>query len=411
MKIALVNTTDLAGGAAVACNRLALALQSAGHDVTLLARDVHGSASHVVSTTRGLKKYGDKYRFLSERLRFIAFHEASKEVRFAFSMADTGEDISKHPVIQAADIIHLHWINNGFLSLESIDKLIALGKPIVWTLHDMWAFTGGCHYSGTCQRYLQSCGDCPFLNRPGPKDLSSKIWDRKKALYKNGGITFVTCSTWLRDEARKSSLLNTFRTESIPNPIDTSFWSPGDRAAARAHFNLPADKKLLLFGAMNVQDKRKGFQYLQEALAGTKDIADLELVVFGKSKEALALEGYRIHHLGSLGAAEDIRAAYRAADVFALPSLEDNLPNTVMESLSVGTPVVAFRIGGLPEMLSEAGSGYLAEAGSASGFAEGIRQLLSSSVEFNQAAVNKVTGEYANQLVAERYVNLYRELL
>ncbi len=414
MKVALVNTSDAVGGAAIAARRLSAALNSIGTEAKLLVRQKKQDSSIGLSGS-GLM---DLYRTVVDQAAF-SLKEASKDVRFAFSVARMGQDISRNKHITEADVIHLHWINKGFLSIRNIESILSLGKPVVWTLHDMWAFTGGCHYSGSCTNYQQECGSCYFLKNPGPDDLSHNIWKRKAEAYRHGKLAFVTCSKWLRSIALESKLLGEMRVESIPNPIDTQLYQPILKEKARQTLGLPMDKKLMLFGAMNVADKRKGFTYLEQALKTLVSehpevVGKLELVVFGKFKvEPQLIKEIPVHFLGSMHSEEQIVATYNAADLFVLPSLEDNLPNTVMESLSCGTPVVAFDIGGLPQMVDHQQNGYLAGEKNASELAQGILWILrnENGVNLSGNARNKVEANYGFEVIAKRYTALYNDLL
>lgn len=413
MKITLLNTY-LGGGAGIASRRLLRALTKAGITARLIVQDKASEDPGVVSVTgTASKNFLAKCRLAKEILNF-KFHEKNKEDRFQFSTGISGLDITSHPFIKDADLIHLHWINQGFLSLESLGKLFSSPKPVVWTLHDMWAFTGGCHYSGECLRYLEHCAYCPYLRDPSPSDLSFNVWNRKFELYKKSNITFVTCSNWLKELAAQSALLQHFRIEAIPNPIDTDAFSPLAKDRCREKFNLPADKKLVLFGAMNIQDKRKGLEYLVDALrylaSSAPDLIDeIEMVTFGNASACIENIPFKIHHLGSLSGIENLASAYSAADVFVLPSVQDNLPNTVMESMSCGTPVVAFRTGGVPEMIDHLENGYLAHYKSPESLAEGIEYCLSKSLWI--AARNKILGQFTENMVAEKYKELYHDLL
>ncbi len=419
MQITLVNTSDSVGGAAVACNRLLHALNSKQINVNLLVQNQSSNSPLVSSTTSGFfKSKLNFYRFAYERFIF-SLKESSKEVRFAYSLANTGEDISKNNLIKQSDIIHLHWINFGFLSLKSLEKVFALNKPVVWTLHDMWTFTGGCHYSGDCIAYQIECGNCPFLKYPHKNDISNTLWNKKTKLYFEKNITFVTCSNWLADIARKSSLLKNFRIESIPNPIDIDIYKPLEKETLRKGMNLDNNKKYVLFGSMNVGDKRKGFKYLSQTLeildAKHPDMQEkLELIVFGKSNQAVFSKlPYKFNDLGMLKEENKIVEAYNAANLFVLPSLEDNLPNTIMESLSCGTPVVAFNTGGIPEMIKHKSNGYLAEYKNAEDLANGIYETLFQieNTNANNNARRKVIDSYAFENIARQYKRLYDDLL
>ncbi|HAL82497.1 MAG TPA: glycosyl transferase family 1 [Mucilaginibacter sp.] len=323
---------------------------------------------------RGFVSIGDnfigrlkiKFNFLYERLPFIWFKAKDRSVRFAFSTAGTGTDISRQASVLNADILHLHWTNSGYLSINNLKKLFETGKPVVWTLHDMWAFTGGCHYAGDCGHFVNECGNCWMLRDSGDNDISSSGWLRKSGMLKSAkNIVFVTCSHWLADVARTSSLLKDFRIETIPNPIDTAVFSPKDKNAAKLKWNISPKAKIILFGAANILDRRKGITYLVEALHHLKsdypDVEDVEIVIFGKNKSFDVNQlPFKVHELNVITSQNDLAELYSLADVFVTPAIEDNLPNTIMESLACGTPVVAFNTGGIPDMVEHQQNGYLA---------------------------------------------------
>jgi glycosyltransferase involved in cell wall biosynthesis len=400
MNILLLNTYRH-GGAGVAARRLQAALNAeAGVRADLL------SASDA----------GSRWPFYAERLSFLPF-ERDASVRFSFSLANFGHDLRKLPLVRQADVLHLHWINQGMLSLKQISQLAALGKPLVWTLHDMWPFTGGCHYSGACMAYRSGCGNCPYLRSPGPNDLSSRILARKATLFPPD-MQFVTCSRWLAQTAISSSLLAQSTIRAIPNPIDTALFHPlpeDQRQAFRRQVGIQPGAQVLLFVAMNVKEERKGFGYLKEALHYLKQSnpgLPLELLVMGKCGPDL-VEGlpYPAHLLGMLSQQEDLLQAYGSADVFVIPSLEDNLPNTVMESLACGTPVAGFATGGIPEMVEHDLQGQIAPQRDSRSLAEGIARILSDPGQMRENARRKVLETYANKVVARQYLDLYRSLL
>lgn len=398
MNVLLLNTYPH-GGAGVACRRLQSALQASGVTANLL------TSSEV----------GNRWPFYAERISFVPF-ERDKSVRFSFSLANFGKNLAQHPLVREADVLHLHWINQGFLSLNNIRQLADLGKPIVWTLHDMWAFTGGCHYSRGCEHFKNECGNCPFLKNPSPNDLSNRVWRRKQALFPKN-IQFVTCSEWLAGVARSSGLLKNYSVTAIPNPIDTAIFKPlteAERQAFRAEKGIRPDAHVLLFAAMKVNEERKGFRFLLEALqilkAQQPDFK-LDILVLGKSEpEALAALPYPVHTLGLVQEQSALVQAYGAADVFAIPSVEDNLPNTVMESLACGTPVAGFATGGIPEMVGHLQEGFIAPQGNSKALAEGIFEILEGKTpleKYREAARRKVEANYTNAVVAGRYMQVY----
>ena len=397
MKIVILNTSERTGGAAVAAGRLGKALGQAGIQVDKLIRE---------------NSWLNRFRFYWERLIIFLCNHLNRKNLFAASIANTGMDLSGHPLVKDADIIHLHWINQGFLSLKDIEELVKLNKPIVWTMHDMWPCTGICHHARDCEKFQMICESCFFLKSKG-KDLSTSVFDKKLSLYKEANITFVGCSRWLSGKAKKSYLLRDKTVLSIPNPIDTEVYHPMDQDMTRELLGLPSGKRLLLFGALNVTDKRKGIDYLIEALRKIEK-QDVELVVFGQAKDDIrGLFPVSIHSMGYLSDESKIVALYNAVDMFITSSLEENLPNTIMESMACGTPCVGFEIGGIPEMIDHKINGYVASYKDASDLANGIRWVLEHEDQqaLSDACVKKVQENYMEEVVAKQYMALYKRLL
>ena len=313
------------------------------------------------------------------------------------------------------DIINLHWIGHGFLPIEFLKKL---NKPLVWTLHDMWAFTGGCHYSQTCDRYQAQCGKCPQLNSHSDWDLSRWVWQRKARSWQDLNLTVVTPSVWLKRCAIASSLFKEIPVEVIPNGLDTVVYKPIERQIARSILNLPLDRHLILFGAGYASDPRKGFSYLEaalECLSSQQYSQPLEAVIFGGSApETSSSIGLKVHYLGKLRDDTTLALAYAAADVFVVPSLQDNLPNTVMEALACGTPCVAFDIGGMPDMIEHQQNGYLAQPYETDDLAQGIGWVLRDRERhhrLSQRARAKVEEAFTLQHQATQYFLLYQSII
>ncbi len=423
MKILLLNTDDFTGGAAIACRRLLKALRTyTDVQAQMLVQESKSGQEGVIQLNNSwFAKKKAFLRFVAERLYFL-FFEKSKEVRFQFNPAKFGLDVSDNQYVMDSDIIHLHWINFGFLSIDSIKKIAQTNKPIVWTLHDMWAFTGGCHHSRDCENYQKSCGNCvQFLKTPSPNDLSHQIWQEKRAVFSKVNLTIITCSEWLGNRAKKSSLFQNIRIEAIPNPIDTEVFRPIDKALARKKFNLDENKKYILFAAMRVDAVGKGFAYFSEATTiinkqlsvNNIDLDNIEIIVFGQA-QASDFESlpFKVNILGRLSDLETIAHAYSAASVFVIPSLEENLPNTIMESMACGTPAVGFEVGGIPEMIEHKKTGYLSQYKSAEDLAKGIYWTLFESDY--QSLVNnsrqKVLDNYSEKVVAEKYRKVYESI-
>ena len=254
--------------------------------------------------------------------------------------------------------------------------------PIVWTLHDSWAFTGGCHVPGNCQGYKERCGGCPQLGSQHAWDLSRWVWNRKRKFWRGIPLTIVTPSRWLADCARSSSLLGDRRIEVIPNGIDVNQYRPVEKQEARAILGLPQEQKLVLFSAMNATcDMNKGFPYLEAALRRLFEDGwheRMELMVVGQSTPSTPVNtGVPHRFLGVLRDEISMRLAYSAADVTVMVSAQENLPNSIMESLACGTPVVAFNVGGVPHLVEHQVNGYLAQPFSIDDLSAGLSFVLS----------------------------------
>jgi glycosyltransferase involved in cell wall biosynthesis len=355
----------------------------------------------------------------------FVYNRFSRKNLFQVSIANTGADISKHPLVKSADIIHIHWINQGFLALSDIKKLTNTGKPIVWTMHDVWPSTGICHYvanSGTrpnidvlseqCVNNMYKCGNCTLLSTPASKDLSHKIWEKKQ--FFAGNIYFVGCSRWIADCARKSALLKDADITNIPNPIDLKMFHPIDKINARQKFNLPTDKQLILFVAAKLSDIRKGILYFLDACLQLAD-QNVELVFLGGQIDEQLLHEISLstHVLGYLNTPDNISSAYSACDVFVTPSLSENLPNTIMEAMACGVPCVGFNTGGIPEMIDHKKNGYVAKYRDAEDLAAGIKWVLNNTAALNlpEACIKKVQNTYTQDIVADKYTRLYESLL
>lgn len=313
------------------------------------------------------------------------------------------------------DIINLHWVGWEFIRIE---ELKALGLPIVWTLQDMWPFTGGCHYTQECDRYTQSCGNCPQIDSNKQQDLSSWVWQRKAKSWRNLNLTIAAPSNWIAECAQKSSLFNGLQVEVIPFCLNTQKYRPIAKKTAREALNLPNDKSLILFGALRATDDyRKGFHLLQAAIERLKVsgwTTKAEIVVFGSPEPESAIDlGFKIHYLDHLNDDLSLALVYSAADVMVVPSLQESFGQTASESLACGTPVVAFNATGLKDIIDHHINGYLAEPYRTEDLAQGIAWVL-QDVERHQLlcqnARKKAEASFSLDLQAQRYINLYSEL-
>jgi glycosyltransferase involved in cell wall biosynthesis len=371
MKILHLSTSDIEGGAAKAAYRFHQGLINAGIDSKMLVRAKFGKDSSVITNKTLISRLGSK-------LDGFPLKNYPKKERTMFSTQWFPDSVVEQVKQIDPDIIHLHWVCNGFLQIESLAKL---QKPIVWTLHDMWAFTGGCHYTQECDRYTQSCGYCPQLGSIKPKDLSFQIWQRKSNAWCNLNLTVVACSRWLAECALSSSLFRNVRVEVISNGLNTQIYKPMQKQMVRNALNLPNDKYLVLFGAGSTsEDPRKGFHYLLSALQQlnlNQWSNQLEVVIFGESRTAHNLPiPFKTHYLGCLSDDVSLALAYSSADLFVAPSVQDNLPNTVLEAMACGVPCLAFDIGGMPDMIDHQHNGFLARPFDTANLAKGIEWVL-----------------------------------
>ena len=417
MKILHLNKTDIQGGAARSAYRLHIGLRKIGVDSKMLVDDKVSDDPNVYGLSGEVLKAWGKARPFADRIP-LKFYDWQ---RTPFHPAWIGRNIAGEELAKQADIMNLHWILGGFLSVKGISRLAKLGKPIVWTLHDMWAFTGGCHVSGECEKYIDSCGACPQLNSDRNNDITRKTWRGKKRVYRNLDLTVVTPSRWLAECAKRSSLFSDFKVKVIPNGLNTDIFKPLDKLTARGILNLPENKKILLFGAVSAATfRRKGLQYLKEAISKLEKIKafnkdELCLVIFGVSHSRdIRKIPFEVKFLGGLHDDFSLALSYSAADIFIIPSLQDNLPNTVMESLSCGTPVVGFNIGGMPDLIEHRKNGYLAEQKNPEDLAMGIKWIIVDDKRRKKISMNvreKALREYTLKIQAERYLDLYKALL
>lgn len=404
------------GGPAVAASRLMESLKNNGIKAKMLVRDKQTDQISVVGLEHSWLQV---WKFVWERIVILKANRFKKHHLFAVDIANTGTDITLLPEFQQADVIHLHWINQGMLSLQNIKKILQSGKPIIWTMHDMWPCTGICHYSRECTSYQQECRNCPLIYKGGSKkDLSNRIFKKKKELYKIAPITFVTCSHWLEERAKSSALLANETIISIPNPININLFKPRNKQEARTKCRLPQNNKLILFGSFKIMDQRKGVSHLIEAC---KILAEkhpelkesLGVVVFGNQSQQLQnLLPFRVYPLNYVSSEHDLVDIYNAVDLFVLPSLEENLPNMIMEAMACGVPSVGFNIGGIPEMIDHLHNGYVAQYKSSEDFANGIHWILTEPeyAAMSEQACRKVAAKYSEGIIAKKYTDIYNKI-
>jgi len=381
MKVLLVSTSDMSGGGAIAAFRLMEALNNNGVKAKMLVRDK-------LSTSVTVVQVGTKISKVLERVQIMS-HMKGK--LWQADTADFGINIAQTNEYKEADIIHLHWINQGMVSLSHLERMIKDGKKIVWTLHDEWPYLGICHYRGDCQE--TECKNCPLL----PGSIAHKHYLRKLKLYKKGNITFVGCSQWITDRAKQA--MPQAQVVHINNCIPHDIFRHIDQQEARKSLDLPLDKKIILFCSQNLNDERKGYSYLLHAIEQLENNSQFSILNSQLQTVCIGKGGRYI------SSPEEMATMYAAADVFVTPSLQDNLPNTIAEAMSCGTPCVGFNVGGIPEMIDHLQNGYVAKYKDVTDLAEGIQYVLTH--DMSEFALHKAASAYGETHVAQKYINIY----
>ena len=313
-----------------------------------------------------------------------------------------------------ADVYNLHWIA-GFLDYQAFFGRLGNSIPIVWTLHDMNPFTGGCHYTAGCGKFTTQCDACPALGSNDPKDLASRVFSRKMKAYTHMApamVRIVTPSIWLGTEARKSTLFGRFAVTTIPNGLDTDNFQPRNKACAREAFGLPEDASVIMFTAQSLANHRKGMDCLGAALQEVRIPGEIYLLAAGAGRLPKGLP-HPCVTTGELTSERLLSFAYSAADVLVCPSREDNLPNVVLEAMACGTPVIGFHIGGIPDMVRPGKTGLLAVPEDVRSLREAIETVLKDAslrASMSRECRHVAEKEYALELQADRYLRLYEEL-
>ncbi len=412
MKILIVNTSDIQGGAARASYRLHKSLLNQNINTKMLVQSKRSDDYTVLTISKTkIKKGIDLLRPLIDSIPTRFYKNKTKTLFspswFGFSnIVDTINEINP-------DIVHLHWVCNSMIRIEEIPDIKA---PIVWSLHDNWAFTGGCHIMWECEKYQSECGACPRLGSIKVNDLSRKIFHRKeKAFREKKDMTIIGLSRWLNEASMSSTLLKNKKHVNLPNPIDTKLFKPFDKEKSRELWDLPQEKKLVLFGANSaISDINKGFKELSEAITKLDKNTNIEFVVFGSSEPENALDfGLKTHYKGTLTDDISLVTLYSAVDVMVVPSLQEAFGQTASEAMSCGTPVVAFGSTGLLDIVDHKSNGYLAKPYNIDDLKNGIEWIL-NYFEYDklcESAREKVLREFDSVVVAQKYIELYKSIL
>lgn len=347
--------------------------------------------------------------------RWQTFTKDTDGTLFAWTLG--GFDITSSEIFKKADVIHMHW-TTAMLSIGSIEAILQSGKPVIWTLHDMNAFTGGCHYSMSCQGYTEDCQNCPQLD--SLLHIPPQILAANRQLYaKYKNLHIVTPSNWLQKEAVRSKCFTQKQVRTIPNGVNLEIFTPERRAAAREKYNLLNHEIVLLIGAQNLAERRKGYSLLYKALfklskeAKDIDLSKIAIASLGEADEQIKSLSFKTITLGRLDDEAEVADAFAAADIFALPSLQDNLPNTAIESIACGTPVLAFPSGGIPEIITHGETGWITSEITADALYAKLRDCLANSEKMQQLRPQcreQSLQRYSSEIYSKNYINMYREL-
>lgn len=411
MKVAHVTFTDHGGGAAAIARSLHAGLRRAGVASHMVVAVKHGDDPAVHQPASARARH---WAAISGTVDQMPLRRYRDRQPVDFSPGWVGSRVPKRVRELAPDLVHLHWINSGFVRIEELRKL---PRPLVWTMHDKWPITGGCHVSYGCERFRESCGACPLLGSDRVRDLSRKVHSRKRRAWRDLDLTVVGVSRASRDNARASSLFGAKDVRVIHNGIDTVAFSPKDPAGAREMLKLPPDKRLILFGAIGAtSDRNKGFHLLEPALQRlARRRRDCEAVIFGSGRPEIAPDmGMPAHYLGRFHDPVALAMVYAACDAMVVPSLEEGLASTAIESMACGTPVVCFDTSGLKDVVEDRVTGYRARRYEDEDLAAGIAWVLEEgerSSTLREAGRARVLAHFTHERMVEDYRALYTELL
>jgi len=401
MRVALVNTMDVKGGAARAAYRLHKGLCGIGVDSTYYVRDRTLPDPTIRNFVPDPAAAAVRHRSACKAARDAAYDAyattRSPDIEL-FSQESVDGDENFFVQMPRANVVNLHWVA-GFVDYR-LFFTHRIPRPVAWTLHDMNPFTGGCHYDQGCDKFKTACGACPLLGSDDGTDLAHKVFAAKADALRDWPahmLHIVTPSRWLAEEARRSALFARFSATVIPNGLETDVFKPMDKAVARGALDLPQDAQIVLFVSNHIRLARKGFRELVHALSLVPDLDRLLLVGVGDSHILSVDAPFKVMQIEHVN--DDARTAmiYAAADVMAIPSRQDNLPNTILESLSCGTPVVGFNVGGVPDLVREDETGFLAPAGSIPGLS------LAFMKAFADAGHLRACGARGRAMVARDY--------
>lgn len=405
MKVVHLSTTDM-GGAYEAAQRINDCLVASGVDSEVIVRTKYREYTATIPFYHNAMQ-----KFISKTKNFFNLIISDGDI-----VCDRyGADICKHPQVQNADIICLHWVNS-FISNTEVKNILSLGKPVYWIMHDMWPFTGGCHYAGDCTAYMQECRQCPMVKTSKAAAVSD--WHRRKRDCFQGKNLFpIGPSRWISGCARESDIFRNKEITTIPNPINTDVFYPkkdSEKTEIKKRYGLSGNKCTILFAAAKVTNNPiKGFTYFVEAVKKLPT-DQYQVLVLGESagqdilKQSIDLE---VTYTGFINDSEKLCDIYNAADMLVAPSLQENYSNTVLESLACATPAVVFDVGGMADLVETGGNGYLAKCKDADDLANGIAVVRDNKKLLGAEARKRVVEQNSFSVIAGEYINLFNKVI
>lgn len=399
MKIVQLTTSDM-GGAGIAAKQLHLALLNNSTSSVFLSKVKLGPdmpGHQIVKTNNAFADLSGYYRK----------NQKPEFEYFSFPFSET--DLNKVEAVVDSDIIHLHWISDGFIDYKNV---FSLNKKFVWTLHDMNPFTGGCHHSDGCNKFENNCNYCYQLEGTVDEYVSGKILNYKKEALSNlkdDQLVVVTPSKWLSDLSKESSILKRFEHVVIPNIVQMPDLSMTSEIA-RQNLGIAKNEFVFLVVAHSVNNVRKGIRVLMEAITQLPDKENITLLVVGE-KSGMKFLGIKTIELGFVTNKNKLSEVYNAADVFLLPSLAENFPNTIVEALSCGTPVLASDVGGISEQINPK-NGVLVEANNVSAWTKALKDMISNVGKYDRKSIfQEARQRYNQEDILKQYLQIYQRLL
>lgn len=407
----IINHSDTQGGAAIVSMRLMHALRQQGVDARMLVidrQDIDVYARQMGSTLR------NKWNFLAERLGIFVRNGFSRDTLFKIDTMSHGLDVTGHPWVKQADVVMLNWVNQGTLSFRSVERLHRAGKPVIWTMHDMWNCTGVCHYAFDCRKYTARCEACPLLGGKGT-DLSTRIQRRKQRLYEQVPIRFVAVSHWLQDCCRNSALMARSDVRVIYNAFPIHEFDC-TRLSDDGYEGIPQGRKVVIMGARRLDVEVKGFKEFIEAMqyiaTERPQLAQrIHVLLYGDLGNRSLLDQIPVSYsyVGTVGG-NRINELYRHSDVVLSTALYENLPGTLIEGQASGCLPVTFGHGGQADIVDHLKSGYIADYRSPASVANGLQWAIDAGIQ-RQWLHDEVKRKFDAAQIAARYIELFHEIL